>query len=389
MKILMVSSYLPYPLLNGGHVRLYNLLKILSKNHEITLVCEKRDHQTQNEVREVAKVCSKVITVDRVKQWSFANILKTGFTLSPFLMVGHKNSEMKRKLRDEIKNEKYDLIHVETFYVMQNLPKVNIPVVLAEHNVEYLVYERYVKQSPLILRPLLNLDVLKLKRMERKYWKKASKLIAVSQKEKSIMNADYVIPNGADLDMFKMKDLKKSDANKEKTILFIGDFRWIENRDSASWVIKEIWPKLKSNIKLNLWIVGKKIPTSLKKISNDENIFFDENAPSNTSFIYQKSDILLSPIRVGGGTSFKILEAMSSGVPVVTTKLGVEGIGAIDSIHVLTAESSIGIADKVMELTFNKNLYNKIALNARQFIEDNYSWVGISKKLEGVYKSLV
>ena len=205
MKILMVSSFLPYPLLNGGNIRLYNLLKHLSKIHEITLICEKRDYQKQNDIEEIEKLCRKVITVDRKKQWSIANILKTAFSLESFLIVGHTSLELKRAIAEELEKEKYDLIHVETSYVMQNLPKVNIPIVLVEHNVEYLVYGRYARQAPIFLRPFLLIDVWKLKLAERSFWKKATKLIAVSKIEKDIIGASEVIPNGADVEKFKVQ----------------------------------------------------------------------------------------------------------------------------------------------------------------------------------------
>src|SRR3989344_9256232 len=95
MKILIVSSYLPFPLFSGGHIRLYNIVKNLSQKHEITLVCEKRENQTQIDIDEVSKICKKVYTVNRDKQWSIKNIIKTGFSLDPFLITGHKSQEMK------------------------------------------------------------------------------------------------------------------------------------------------------------------------------------------------------------------------------------------------------------------------------------------------------
>ena len=79
MKILMVSSYLPYPLFSGGHIRLYNIIKNLSKNHQITLVCEKRAYQNGQDIAEVGKFCKKIITVDRKKQWTLKIFLKQVF----------------------------------------------------------------------------------------------------------------------------------------------------------------------------------------------------------------------------------------------------------------------------------------------------------------------
>ncbi len=130
MKILIVSSYLPFPLFSGGQIRLYNLIKNLSEKHSITLVCEKRETQTQKDIDELSDICERVYTTERKKQWTGANILKTGISLDPFLVTGHKSSEMKKIISKLIKEEKFDLIHVETFYVMQNLPKTTLPIVL-------------------------------------------------------------------------------------------------------------------------------------------------------------------------------------------------------------------------------------------------------------------
>src|SRR5579883_2521258 len=98
MRILIISSYLPYPLTNGGHIRLYNLIKALSKKHKITLICEKRGFQTDKDVEEVEKLCEEVFTVDRKKQWTWQNIAKAGTSTYPFLMIGHTLPEMKAKI---------------------------------------------------------------------------------------------------------------------------------------------------------------------------------------------------------------------------------------------------------------------------------------------------
>src|SRR5690348_6846315 len=123
MRILIVSSYLPFPLDSGGHVRLYNIIKELSKRHKITLICEKRPYQTQQDIEEVKKFCEAVYTVPRKKQWSFENIGKSGFSTHPFLVTGHTLMQMKKKIVEILAEKRFDVIHVETFYVYQNLPK--------------------------------------------------------------------------------------------------------------------------------------------------------------------------------------------------------------------------------------------------------------------------
>jgi len=399
MNILLISSYLPYPLFSGGHVRLYNLIKELSIEHKITLICEKRSHQKDADIEELKKFCKKVIVIPRKKQWSIKNILKTGLSPLSFLITGHTLPEMKKAIRKEISENQFDLIHVETSYVMQNIPEVNIPLVLAEHNVEYLVYQRFAEKAPLPLKPLLYLDVLKLKYWEEKVWRKATRLVAVSETEKMIMEKirkDVVIvSNGVDIEKFQIPNSKFQSNRENRKILFIGEFKWIQNRDAIEWIIKEIWPKLRAEIipamtdkGLELWVVGRSIPDSIRHLTKDKNIVFDDQAPKETERIFEKADILLAPIRVGGGTSFKILEAMASGVPVVTTHLG-NAIGAKENTEIIVAEKPQDFVTEIKKLLEDKSFYETISKSGRALVEKKFNWKKITQNLNSVYESVI
>lgn len=409
MNILIVSSYLPYPLFSGGHIRLYNIISELSQRHKITLICEKRDYQTEKDVEEVKKFCQKVITVPRKKQWSAVNIIKTGFSLYPFLMVGHTHAQMKRKILDELTKNRYDLIHVETFYVMQNLPSTitvrGIPIVLAEQNIEHTVYKRFANQANIFLRPLFYLDILKMWCWEERFWEEANWVVVTSDCEKRKIarrNENVsVVPNGVDIRKYKISNISKAcilasskvkyqKDKREKRILFLGDFKWIQNRDAIGWILKDIWPQIKlkaqsAKFKVVLWVVGKEIPDSIRRLTEDPNVLFDEHAPDDTRKIYEKADLLLAPIRVGGGGKFKILESMASGVPVVTTSIGIEGIEAIDGKEVLIADSADSLVEKTLEVLASQNLQEKLVEKARELIEEKYDWRKIVKRLEQVY----
>ncbi len=388
MKILLISSFLPFPLHSGGQVRLYNLIKELSKRHKITLICEIRPHQTKKDIAEVATFCEAVHVVPRRKQWSLKNIARSGYSLYPFLLNGHTLLEMKQKIVEVLRDTRFDLIHIETFYVFQNLPKTYLPTVLVEHNIEYEVYQRFANTAPIVVRPLLMADIWKIKYWEKKFWQKAKEVVAVSEQDKMKMAPFHatVVPNGVDPKQFPFV---KKKTGKEKRILFMGDFTWIQNRQAATWILTEIWPKIQEKLSekpIKLWIVGKHIPDSIKALGG-EDVVFDEHAPDETSKIYQKSYVLLAPIKVGGGTSYKILESMASGVPVVTTELGVKGLGAKHKSEALVGESSDELAKSVIELFSDEKVYEKIQKNARALIEEKYTWESITKTLEKVYNN--
>lgn len=394
MKILVIASYLPYPLHSGGQVRLYNLLKELSDRHEIILVCEKRSHQTKDDVKELEKICKEIITVPRQTQWSLKNIFKSVFSLHSFLITGHTHAGMYKKIQELLSSATFDVIHVETFYVMQNIPKTSIPLVLIDHNIEYLIYRRFVSRVPSLFRPLLSMDVTKIKREEEASWKKATKVVAVSEDDKKVMQQEgvtaTVVPNGVNLQQFMLKEKSKE---KEKKILFLGDFSWIQNQDSVKFIIEDIWPQLQLTLSekeaVKLWIVGRKIPAYIRKLTTDESIVFDEESSSlPTEKIFQQATLLLAPIRVGGGTSYKILESMACGTPVVTMQLSAEAIAAKDGEELLVGQTAQELAEKTAQLLEDNNLYEKIGKKGRELIEKKYSWKEIAKVLESVYKGL-
>jgi len=369
-------------------------MKNIAEKHEITLICEKRDYQTDADVEEVKKICKKVITVTRKKQWSTVNILKTGLSMDPFLIIGHTSEEMKLAIKDELVRERYDLIHVETFYVYQNLPKVSIPVILVEHNVEYLAYQRYVKLANPFLKLFFYVDVMKLKKKEEKAWRKVDKLVAVSNAERRLMKrADItVVPNGVDLNNFQFRS--SQNLPEEKRILFIGDFKWFQNVDAAEIILKQIWPRIalklaetKNRADIKLWIIGRNIPDKIKSLAASKNIILEEDSKQETAEIFRKAYLLLAPIRAGGGTSYKILEAFASGVGVVTTNLGLEGLEAKNNIHALASEKEDELAELSLVMIQDHSVYRKLTLNARKLVEEKYDWRVIAQKLDEVYMS--
>jgi len=400
MKILLISSYLPYPLFSGGQVRLYNLIKELSGKHEITLICEKRSNQTDHDIAEVKKNCKEVITIARRPQWSFFNIIKAGISSQSFLVTGHTQSAFKQKIQEVLDQTYFDVIHVETYYVMQNVPKTTVPIVLVEHNIEYQVYKKFMNNAPLFLRPLLAIDIHKIKKEEENYWKKAKKAVSVSVEDQQVMKLvgvdSSLVSNGVNTDQFTFKSFEKRKVGleKERKILFLGDFAWIQNRDSVEFILKKIWPLIKQQAlsnkqkgEIKLWIVGREIPQSIRSLTNDSAVLFDEESSNlPTEKIFQEAAILLAPIRIGGGTSYKILESMASGTPVVTMQMSAHALGAKDGLDLMIGANAKELAEKCSQLLDDDNLYKTIGKKGSELVEEQYTWKEIGKKLEEVYQ---
>lgn len=386
----MISSYLPFPLYDGGSIRLYNLISELQKKHSVTLICEKRPKQTQEDVKALEKICKKVITVPRRKQWSTGNILKTGVSSDSFLITGHTLPEMTNAISRELINEKYDVIHVETSYVFQNLPEVTLPTVLVEHNIEYMVYQKFMNKAPFFLKPFLKVDIEKLRRQEESFWRRATQVVTVSDLEKTIVEKTgvkaRVVYNGVDLKSFQYKDVDEASKAQPKQFLFIGNYKWLQNRDSARFIIQDIWPKIKEKSEevVSLRIVGRDMPDDIRSVK-DDTIIIEENSPRKTQEIFAESFALLAPIRIGGGSQYKILESMAVGTPTITTSLGLSGLDVTKGRDLLVADSANGIVDLCLGLLNDQKLYRSLAKNGREQIEKKYDWSAIAKALEDVY----
>src|SRR3989338_10844520 len=204
MKILMLTPYLPYPPSSGGQIRSYNLIKQLAKEHEITLCSLIKYEEERKYVEKLKPFCKEIYVFKRAeKPWTLNNILNTGFSFLPFLVIRNFSMEQKKFLKKLLSKESFDIIHAETFYVYPHIPKTRIPVVLVDQTIEYEVYEHFVKNYRFpFLKPLLYIDVLKIRYWESFYWRKAARVIAVSSKDAQVMKETVpglkvdIIPNG-------------------------------------------------------------------------------------------------------------------------------------------------------------------------------------------------
>lgn len=393
MKILMLTPYLPYPPSSGGQIRSFNLIKQLSKKHQITLCSLIKYDEDKKFVDKLEPYCKKVYTFKRPeKPWTIDNILKTGFSSYPFLVIRNFSNQQHKALIKIIKDEQFDLIHAETFYVSPHIPNTQTPIVLVDQTIEFKVYEHYVKNYRFpLLRPLLYIDVLKLKYWEKHFWKKAKKVIAVSEKDQKVMEEVVgkqkvrLVPNGVGEDLVENIDL-----HFNKTILFVGNYAWLQNIEAARILANEVLPLVLESVPDAKVLIAGQFTQKIKDLESEKIILKDLAVDdiSGIQQVYRNSGVLVAPLYGPGGTRLKILGAMASKLPVVTTDVGIAGIGQ-DGKTCLLGETAEQLAKNAVTLLTDKNLYKNIAENARSYVEKNYFYEAISEKLNQVYQEVV
>lgn len=393
MKILMLTPYLPYPPSSGGQIRSYNLIKKLSKKHEITL-CSliKYDHEKKY-IEKLEPLCKKIYTFKRPeKPFTLKNIIRTGFSRFPFLVIRNFSFSQKRALKRIIQEEDFDIIHAETFYVSPHIPKTKIPLVLVDQTIEYQVYKHFVDNFKFpFLKPILYIDVLKMKYWESYFWRRADRVIAVSEQDAKVMRylarglKVDIVPNGVGEDL--IEDVK---LHMNETILFMGNFDWLQNIEAAKILARDVFPRIVEKIpNAKLKIVGQ----NTEKMGDLESeniqlISLQVDDIEGVKAAYRTSGVLVAPLQGPGGTRLKILGAMASRLPVVTTKVGISGLKAIDGESTLLGESPKDLADLAIKLLKEPDLYRRIANNARRLVDEEYSYDAIADKLSDIYESV-
>ncbi|HCR81139.1 MAG: Glycosyl transferase group 1 [Candidatus Pacebacteria bacterium GW2011_GWB1_47_8] len=394
MKVLMLTPYLPYPLLSGGQIRTYNLLKKLAKKHDITLFALIKNENEKQYIAELEKYCRKVRVFKRSeKPFTLQNVLKAVFSSYPFLVTRNHVPETINAIKQELAAGQYDLIHSETFYMMPHLPKNNVPTILVEQTIEYLGYESYAKKVWPILRPLLAIDIAKIKRWERYYWELCDQLIVMSPEDKDFIGQQIkdhrkikVVANGVDAAWF---DEVPRELPKNPTVLSVGTFKWLPNIEAVDFLVQKIWPQVRKTVNnAQLLIVGNAPTAKVENYGKQDTSIHVLGRITDIRTAFKQSHVLVAPVFSGTGTRYKILEAMASGTPVVASKIAVEGLGVTHGTNVLTSNSAEEMADSIIKLLQNKKLWKKLSEQGRQFVHKNFDWQEISQKLDMIYKAI-
>ncbi len=397
MKILMLLPFLPIDQMSGGQTRWYHLIKFLSKKHKITVVSLIRGDKEKelSYLPQIEKYCEKIMVFDRPKSpWTIRNLFLTLVTFNPLVVMRNFSLEERKAITKELKENHYDLIHAETFYVMPHIPKTNVPIVLVDPTIEFSVYQHYVdNEVPFIFKFIYLFDVIKLKWWEKYYWRKANKVFAVSEEDRLIMKNELrdvnvgIIPNGVDVRYFEEKKVKRSMPQR---VLYHGDYKWMQNVEAVNILIKEVWPLIKSKTKsVKLWITGRSIPKDIIELAKKDKDIILSESPKDNRDVFKTASVTVTPIMSPGGTRLKVLEAMASDLPVVSTPVGVAGLNIKKGVHALVSSDVRELADMAAKVLKDDKLSARLASEGKKFVANNFDWQAIVADLDKVYAKLI
>jgi len=404
VKILWLSHFLPYPPKGGALQRSHNLLRQAAGRHEVHLVSlnQWKNLPTPDAVGEaidfLKNLCKRVevfpIPSDAARwRWmmmSMASYLRS----SPYDVNWLKNKGMEKYLEKVSKTETFDLVHVDTIGLYPYVSAFSgTPVVLNHHNVEsHMMRRRYEKETNGLKKIYFHRESSKLERYEREVCGKCALNLVVSDLDgirlkETVGNVRYsVIPNGVDVDYFR---LNEKNATKREGLIFVGAMDWYPNREAVRFFLKDIWPKLlEEKPDRRVTFIGKNPPQILLEASKHSAIhapgFVDDVRP-----FLDGAGIYVCPIRDGGGTRLKILDALAMEIPLVATGMAVEGLDLEDELHYLKAETAEEFATQINRLENDPILCRSLAVRGQRFVEERYSWDVIGEELARTYEKAV
>lgn len=396
MKILIACKEFPHSKVIGGPILIYNRLKHLARNHTVSLTafCQPGDEKFIPSVR---PFCHDLRLVQMPPNRTRLKKIKDFLTspIPPYFLRVHGSEEMARTIAEMVEKDSYDFVIAEYSVMGQFLHNnPGLPPtrrIVSVHECYYLARLKSFRHHGLGLDKIKEAINLKgLKKYEFDMYRHADKVLTLTPQGKQelldiVPDLDIaIVPHGVDVDAFSFS----SEPDEENSLVFVGNYLHYPNVDAVLYFHTNIWPHLKAALpKLKFYVVGQAPPQEIVRLASDESIVVTGTVDDVTPYL-RKSKIFICPVRLGGGFRGKILEAMSLGRPVVSTRLGAEGIPASDGENIVLADRPEDFIKGIKELMENTDLYRKIQAKARQLMEDRFAWqkgvAQLEKVLEGM-----
>ena len=404
LRILFLTQILPYPPNAGPRIKTWNVLRYLvQKGHQVTLISFIRPEEARH-LQVLEKMLHKVhpVPIRRSRIRDGFHLLSSIFSGRPFLVERDRSQEMLRLVKDLIQTCEFDVIQADQLTMaqfalagVQRLPDNIRPTLLFDaHNATWMILERMLRTAPFYLKPVVNLELKKIKKYEGDLVRLFDHTLAVTEIDRqaflqvtgeSESQKLSVTPIAVDTNDLFPVDLTQDSLE----ILTLGTLHYPPNADGIRWFLREVYPLVRLKVpRATLTIIGKNPPAD----------FFDLAKPYGpdvkiTGYVedllpfIKPAALMVVPVLAGGGMRVRILEALSRGIPVVTTPVGLEGIDAVNQRDVLVADSAEAFAAEVIKLLQDTGARIKLSKNGRKLAESRYDWKIALQKMDRLYET--
>jgi len=382
MRILVITDTIPYPTVSGDRIRVHSLLRRVAGEHQVWLAALLEKPDEVDGVSSMEEFCSGVEVVPVRRRHPLEHLpglLHYALRGRPLELRFEYSKELADKIRHLVSTVGFDIVQIEHSFMALYLETIP-PEAQCKR---ILVFHKITRMRALI-------HSLMMRRWEPRYAERFDRCIAVSEVDRQLLLAANqrlqvdVIPNGVDTQVYQ----PLSQGSAPPSLLFIGKMSYPPCTDAALYFCREILPRIRRAIDdVEMWIVGREPPPEVMRLQGDGvhiTGWVDDVVP-----YYGRAAVCVVPLRAGGGTRLKILEAMALGRAVVSTTVGCEGLDVIDGEHLLIADSPEQFAEKTVRLLTDGALYQRIATKARQLVVTRYDWDAIARQLMQVYAEMV
>ncbi len=395
MKILFLSPTVPFPLTDGGRIRVYNLLKQIAQKSDVTLLALETQPTDADGVAELQALGVQVHLVPNAPTLppvSFSTLLKAFFKRQPITVARYDVPAYRRKLRELLGNETFDLVHYEMFHTAQFHTETDLPGVLSQQNVDSAIWRRLCSETA---NPFYKFaywtQQLAFQRYERALSPKFDAVTCTSDIDAAVFaqhcpkDAIEIIPNGVDITHYQPDFAAEAPAH----LIYIGSMDWYPNEDAVAFFADEVLPSIQSKVpNVQFSIVGGNPSGRVQKLAERDGVVVTGRVPEIKPY-FAEATVFVVPLRIGSGTRLKILEALAMGKAIVSTSVGAEGLDLKNGKEIFIADEPDAFADAVTRLLTDEQLRRRIGENGRARVEQDYDWRRIGEKLHILYTQIL
>ncbi len=394
MRIALFTPYLPYPPDTGGKIRSYHLLRALTRRFDVDLyTAHYVNAPSQAVVDALQKDCREVVSFHLKKSWRTRDRIRRVLIPLPRPAQHFHTADSLEQAQTYLRARDYDLLVADEMCMTPYVElALELPKITIRHKVDYAHYRQMAQARPWGLEKVLDyIEAIKLRRYSRSKMPTFDAFLACSEEDAALIHCDapdvpaLVIPNGVDLSTFVPSEGGKAE---KPTLLYVGSMFYYPNIDAVEFFFESIFDAVKQSVAgVKIQIVGHKPPPAIQQLGERASVEVTGSVPDVRPY-YQGADVFVVPLRLGGGTRLKIVEAMAMRIPVVSTTVGAEGLDISPGENILIADDPGAFAKAVVRLLSDSDLYQRI-VDGGQVLAQRYDWSELTKPFADLAETVV